>query len=56
MDRILNQNDNYTENWTAARAVEENKVLVFEQTGIFIMACRHGFVECIAEMKRSGEL
>ncbi|KAG1755390.1 hypothetical protein EDB19DRAFT_1625560, partial [Suillus lakei] len=56
VDRILNQNDNCTENWTAARAVEENKVLVFKQTGIFIMACRHGFVECIAEMKHSGEL
>ncbi|KAG1723983.1 uncharacterized protein EDB91DRAFT_1240015 [Suillus paluster] len=40
----------------SARSVEENKVLVFEQTGIFIMACRHGFVECITEMKRSGEL
>ncbi|KAG2120252.1 hypothetical protein DEU56DRAFT_747007 [Suillus clintonianus] len=55
-DRSLNRNDNCTENWTAARSVEEDKVLVFEQTGIFIMACRHGFVECVTEMKRSGEL
>ncbi|KAI6000026.1 hypothetical protein EDD15DRAFT_2362606 [Pisolithus albus] len=45
-----------TDNWTAAKAVEENQIQVFEQTGIFLMACRHGFVECIAEMKRSGEL
>ncbi|KAI6015494.1 hypothetical protein BKA83DRAFT_4498752 [Pisolithus microcarpus] len=45
-----------TDNWTAAKAVEENQIQVFEQTGIFVMACRHGFVECIAEMKRSGEL
>jgi hypothetical protein len=45
-----------TENWTATKSVEENKIFVFEQTGIFILACRHGFVECIAEMKRSGEL
>ena len=45
-----------TENWTAAKAVEENKVQVFDQTGIFIIACRHGFIESVAEMKRSGEL
>ncbi|KAI6018922.1 hypothetical protein BKA83DRAFT_4495684 [Pisolithus microcarpus] len=45
-----------TDNWTAAKAVEENQIQVFEQTGIFVMACRHGFIECIAEMKRSGEL
>ncbi|KAG1772889.1 hypothetical protein EV702DRAFT_1201363 [Suillus placidus] len=55
-DRSRNQNDHCMENWTAARSVEENKVLVFKQTGIFIMACRHGFVECIIEMKHSGEL
>ncbi|KAG1856478.1 hypothetical protein F4604DRAFT_1590377 [Suillus subluteus] len=47
---------NCTENWTAAKSVEENKIFVFEQTGIFILACRHGFVECVVEMKRSGEL
>ncbi|KIJ65324.1 hypothetical protein HYDPIDRAFT_89358 [Hydnomerulius pinastri MD-312] len=45
-----------TSNWTAAKAVEEDVVQVFEQTGIFILACQHGFVECIAEMKHSGEL
>ncbi|KAG1883627.1 hypothetical protein F4604DRAFT_1878911 [Suillus subluteus] len=44
------------ENWTAARSVEEAKVSFFQQTGIFIMACRHGLVECIVEMKRSGKL
>ncbi|KIK80156.1 hypothetical protein PAXRUDRAFT_159404, partial [Paxillus rubicundulus Ve08.2h10] len=45
-----------TNNWIAAKSVEEDKVQVFEQTGIFLLACCHGFVECIAEMKRSGEL
>ncbi|KAI6022985.1 hypothetical protein BKA83DRAFT_4627227 [Pisolithus microcarpus] len=45
-----------TDNWTAAKSVEENQIQVFEQTGIFVMACCHGFVECVAEMKRSGEL
>lgn len=43
-------------NWNAAKATEEDKVQVFEQTGIFVLACRHGFVECIAEMRHSGEL
>ncbi|KAG2758113.1 hypothetical protein P692DRAFT_20669010, partial [Suillus brevipes Sb2] len=41
------QNTSCTENWTAARSVEEAKISVFQQTGIFIMACRHGLVECI---------
>ncbi|KAI5982151.1 hypothetical protein EDD15DRAFT_2177745, partial [Pisolithus albus] len=36
--------------------VEENQIQVFKQMGIFVMACCHGFVECVAEMKRSGEL
>jgi hypothetical protein len=43
-------------NWGAAKAIEEDKIHIFEQTGIFVLACRHGFVECIAEMKCSGEL
>ncbi|KAG1884649.1 hypothetical protein F4604DRAFT_1878662 [Suillus subluteus] len=50
------ENANCTENWTATKSVKENKIFVFEQTGIFILACRHGFVESIVEMKRSGEL
>jgi hypothetical protein len=45
-----------TENWTAAKAVDDDKITVFDQTGIFLLACRHGLVECVAEMKRSGEL
>jgi hypothetical protein len=45
-----------TENWTAAKSFEENKITVFEQTGIFLVACRHGIIECVSEMKRSGEL
>ncbi|KAG2068118.1 hypothetical protein BDR04DRAFT_1025385, partial [Suillus decipiens] len=47
------QNTSCTENWTAARSVEEAKISVFQQTGIFIMACHHGLVECIVEMKCS---
>ncbi|KAI6108386.1 hypothetical protein EV401DRAFT_1871213 [Pisolithus croceorrhizus] len=40
-----------TDNWTAAKAVKENQIQVFAQTGIFVMACCHSFVECIMEMK-----
>ncbi|EGO04959.1 hypothetical protein SERLA73DRAFT_45139 [Serpula lacrymans var. lacrymans S7.3] len=36
--------------------VEEDKIQVFDQTGIFLMACRHGFVKSVAEMKHSREL
>ncbi|KAG1845645.1 hypothetical protein F4604DRAFT_1936793 [Suillus subluteus] len=45
-----------TENWTAAKAVDDDKITVFDQTGIFLVACRHGIIECVTEMKRSGEL
>ncbi|KAF8836265.1 hypothetical protein BDN67DRAFT_911516 [Paxillus ammoniavirescens] len=45
-----------TNNWIAAKSVEEDKVQVFEQTGICLLVCCHGFVECIVEMKHSGEL
>ncbi|KAG0695487.1 hypothetical protein DFH29DRAFT_880019 [Suillus ampliporus] len=55
-ERSTRDNITCTKKWTAAKSVEEDKISVFEQTGIFILACRHGFVECIAEMKRSGEL
>ena len=43
-------------NWSAAKFAEEDKIHVFEQTDIFVLACWHSFVVCIAEMKHSGEL
>ncbi|KAG1846291.1 hypothetical protein F4604DRAFT_1884181 [Suillus subluteus] len=49
-------NPSCTDNWTAAKSHEEDKISVFEQTGVFLMACRHGFVECIIEMRCSSEL
>jgi Kyakuja-Dileera-Zisupton transposase len=49
-------NDPCTDNWIAANAISEETVKVFDQTGIFLCACRHGIVEMIAEMRRSGEL
>ena len=36
--------------------VDEDTVKVFEQTGIFLSACRHGIILTCAEMLRSGEL
>ena len=44
------------ENWAAASSVSEETIKVFEQTGIFLSACRHGIVETFAEIRRSGEL
>ncbi|KAG9308241.1 hypothetical protein JVU11DRAFT_12128 [Chiua virens] len=40
-------------NWSATKAAKEDKICVFEQTGIFVLVCQHGFVECIAEIKHS---
>jgi hypothetical protein len=45
-----------TENWTAANAVVEEINTVFEQTGGYVSACRHGLVLTFVEMRRSGEL
>ncbi|KAG1727101.1 hypothetical protein EDD22DRAFT_737794, partial [Suillus occidentalis] len=36
--------------------VDDNKITVFDQMGIFLVACRHGIIECVTEMKHSGEL
>ncbi|KAG2354766.1 hypothetical protein BDR07DRAFT_1305108, partial [Suillus spraguei] len=36
--------------------VEEKKVMVFDQVGIFLVACHHGFIECVTEMACSGKL
>lgn len=45
------------DNWKAAAATERKKMwAVFEETGIFACACRHGFMLWIADMIRSGEL
>ncbi|KAG1820594.1 uncharacterized protein BJ212DRAFT_1445924 [Suillus subaureus] len=30
--------------------------MVFDQMGIFLVACCHGFIECVMEMAHSGEL
>ncbi|KAJ8463735.1 hypothetical protein ONZ51_g10067 [Trametes cubensis] len=46
-----------TKNWKAAQADEKKRSWdVFEETGIFASACRHGMVLWIIDMIRSGEL
>lgn len=44
-------------NWKAA-AADEKKTMwgIFEESGCFASACRHGFILWIADMVRSGEL
>lgn len=46
-----------SKNWKAA-ANEENKRMwsVFDETGIFVSACRHGLLLWVTDMIRSGEL
>ncbi|KAI0039816.1 hypothetical protein FA95DRAFT_1503682 [Auriscalpium vulgare] len=47
-----------TDSWQAANASAMGKSVtqVFEQTGIFLTTCRHGIVEFVEEMIKSGEL
>ncbi|GBE87425.1 hypothetical protein SCP_1101010 [Sparassis crispa] len=46
-----------TENWKAAAAEEKKKMWgVFEETGIFASACRHGLILWLIDMVRSSEL
>ncbi|KAH9931189.1 hypothetical protein B0H21DRAFT_699872 [Amylocystis lapponica] len=46
-----------TTNWKAAAAEEKKRMWgVFEETGIFASACRHGLILWLIDMVRSGEL
>ncbi|KAI0038768.1 hypothetical protein FA95DRAFT_1449808, partial [Auriscalpium vulgare] len=46
-----------TDRWVTENASSTGKTaVVFEQTGIFVGACRHGIVELVEEMLQSGEL
>jgi hypothetical protein len=43
--------------WRAAGPEERKKMFgMFDETGIFIVACRHAFVLWLSDMIRSGEL
>lgn len=44
-------------NWKSAAAEEKKRMWsIFEETGIFASACRHGIILWITDMIRSGEL
>ncbi|EIW53126.1 uncharacterized protein TRAVEDRAFT_81512, partial [Trametes versicolor FP-101664 SS1] len=46
-----------TRNWKAAAPEQDKKMwAIFDETGIFASACRHGFILWITDMIRSGEL
>ncbi len=46
-----------TKNWKAAAADEKKRTWdIFEETGIFASACRHGLMLWVIDMVRSGEL
>ena len=43
--------------WKAAAADEKKRMwAIYDETGIFASACRHGLILWIADMVRSGEL
>ncbi|KAJ3757668.1 hypothetical protein EV360DRAFT_45540 [Lentinula raphanica] len=46
-----------TENWKAAASDSQKKMWnVFDESGVFVSACRHGFILWICDMVRSREL
>lgn len=45
------------DNWKAAAAAERKRMwAIFEESGIFASACRHGMILWIIDMVRCGEL
>ncbi|KAG2126016.1 hypothetical protein DEU56DRAFT_700369, partial [Suillus clintonianus] len=46
-----------SKNWKAAASDEKKRMWsIFDETGIFVSACRHGLLLWVADMVRSGEL
>ena len=52
----FDENTICTEHWSAANAVSEGTVEVFQQTGGFLATCHHSIIETFVEMRNSGEL
>jgi hypothetical protein len=53
----LTDNSPCWKNWKAAAAEEKKRMWgIFDETGIFACACRHGHILWFADMVRSGEL
>ncbi|KAG1777153.1 hypothetical protein EV702DRAFT_970206, partial [Suillus placidus] len=55
-EALSSNNSTCTENWKAANTTSENSINVFDQTGVFVSACRHGIVQTLVELRRSSEL
>ena len=60
-DFVSDEKARCTDSWTADKATKSTRSTtalgdVFEQTGVFLVTCRHGIVEFVAEMIQSGEL
>ncbi|KAG1767502.1 hypothetical protein EDD22DRAFT_978132 [Suillus occidentalis] len=55
-DAASSNNSTCTENWKVANTTSENSINVFDQTGVFVSACRHGIIQTLVELRRSGEL
>ena len=49
--------DKCVKNWKAAAADEKKRTwAIFDETGIYAAACRHGLILWLCDMVRSGEL
>lgn len=49
--------DQCVDNWKAAAAEAKKKMWkMYEESGVFASACRHGFILWLCDMMRSGEL
>ena len=56
-DTAANSVDHCVKNWKAAAADEKKRTwAIFDETGIYASACRHGLILWICDMVRSGEL
>ncbi|KAG1885372.1 hypothetical protein F4604DRAFT_1878101 [Suillus subluteus] len=53
----LNIASDCSKNWKAAASDEKKRMWsIFDETGIFVSACRHGLLLWVTDMVRSGEL
>lgn len=56
-DTVSNSVNHCVSNWKAAAADEKKRSwAIFDETGIYASACRHGLILWLCDMVRSGEL
>ena len=56
-DTVANSVDHCVKNWKAAAADEKKRSwAIFDETGIYASACRHGLILWLCDMVRSGKL